>query len=122
MVSYERGNVKLLKPERAEPFSDFVALERWLAMERSPAVDAERQYFESVEQVVKDAGYYDRLLAAQATDKEFLVGWANLVKAGFRSKESEKMIAAFSIETALQAELHPEKAHLMLKHLANRYS
>jgi hypothetical protein len=130
LISYKFGNVRLLKPLHDKPFKDFVELERWLATSKRKApanlsdggLAAERMYLESVEEFIRSVGFYDRLLALQAGDKAFFVASMNLMRAGFRADQSEKVIGAFVMETVHEGERDLEKAVLMLQFLERKYS
>ena len=126
IVSFVNENVQLLSPNHPTTFKDFVELESWLAQNKNVCDfeesddeenDEEFNFYQAVEGLVTEFGYYEQLLEAQGTDKEFYIASMKLCNAGFNAGKSDRFIAAFMIEAVKRYEINEHHAIIYLKAL-----
>jgi hypothetical protein len=100
VISYEAGNVRLMKPPHSQAFGDFVEVERWLASRGSvSAGDEQVEYFQRIQEYITTMGWYDRLLMLQGTDPQFCEASLRVYRAGFSSGQPYKVVGALIMES-----------------------
>jgi len=122
VISFQNANVELVKPSRAEPFQDFIELERWLVNEeQNPVQDEELEYYEVVNNFINSHGFYEPFLELQGTDKEYCIASMQMHKAGYLSGQSEKVVGALSLDSIKQYEQNRQLAILFLQNLEQSF-
>lgn len=112
-VSFEDINVRLLQPEVARTFRDFLEVERWLGARTSLASrKTSEEEVPGQPEAARNVGYFakvDNLLSAKGLKEEFktLQGWdgdygeatARVCAMGEKCSEPPAVIAAFMVES-----------------------
>jgi hypothetical protein len=118
VISFKDANVELIKPGRAEPFQDFIELERWLANEEQESVNDEAlEYYQEVNNFINSHGFYEPFLELQGTDNEYCIASMQMHKAGYLSGQSEKVVGALTLDSIKKYEQNRQLAILFLKNL-----
>ena len=122
VISFQNGNVELVKPSREVPFKDFIELERWIANNENESVeDEEVQYYEAVNDFINSHGFYEPLLELQGTDTEYCIASMKMHKAGYLSGQSEKVIGALTLDSIKKYEQNRELSILFLQNLEEHF-
>jgi len=120
-ISYQHKDVRLIKPDEAGPFRDFLELERWLATEeeRRLAGDPLIQYYRAVQKYIAEHGLAQRLFELQGTDEEYAIATYRVQVAGYNARKSYKVVGAFLMESVRIYAGSREFALAFLKALEN---
>lgn len=122
VISFQNGNVELVKPWREVPFKDFIELERWIANNENTSVDDEEiQYYEAVNDFINSHGFYEPLLELQGTDKEYCIASMKMHKAGYLTGQSEKVVGALTLDSIKKYEQNRQLSILFLQNLEDQF-
>lgn len=124
VISFQNGNVELVKPWREAPFKDFIELERWLAnkeQEKESVNEEEVEYYEAVNDFINSHGFYEPLLELQGTDREYCIASMNMHKAGYLSGQSEKVVGALTLDSIKKYEQNRQLSILFLQNLEEQF-
>lgn len=122
VISFQNGNVELVKHWHATPFRDFIELERWLATEEQESTDDEEvKYYEAVNNFINSHGFYESFLALQGIDEEYCVTSMKMHKAGYLSGRSEKVIGALTMDSVKKYEQNRQLSILFLQKLEEQF-
>jgi hypothetical protein len=118
IISFQNGNVELVKPPCSTSFKDFIEIERWLASkEENNTHDEEIEYYEAVNDFITSHGFYEPVLELQGTDKEYCIASMKMHKAGYLSGQSEKVVGALTIDSVQQYKQSRQLAIIFLQKL-----
>ena len=122
VISFQNGDVELVKPRCEAPFQDFIELERWLASKEQESVDDEEvEYYGAVNDFINSHGFYEPLLELQGTDEEYCIASMNMHKAGYLSGKSEKVVGALTMDSVKKYKQNRQLSIIFLQNLEAQF-
>lgn len=121
IIWFRDQNVGLLKPATPRRFADFVELERWLATQSfGPVVGEEAEYFAAIETFLRGCGHYEDVVLPAECFEDFLKASVRVYRAGYKAKQSPKVVGALIAEAANHYNTNPKLGLAYLHALETR--
>lgn len=112
-VSFKEVNVRLLQPDVARPFKDFLEIEQWLGAKNFAAGEPQKlpqtaglstprkqvDYFDKIDNLLATKGVKEDFTTLQGWDKEFGVASTRVCALAELTNETPAVVAAFMFES-----------------------
>lgn len=83
--------------------------------------NAEIKYYEDIEKYIKTMGYYEKLLEIEGTDREYCIAAMKVRKAGYLSRQPEKVVGALIMDSASKYKSNREYSLIFLESVENQF-